>query len=198
LEENGADAYLTAHNAGDNAETVLLHLLRGSGLTGLSGMAEVAGRHWRPLLTVTRAEILDYLSAHRVPYREDGSNADTRFTRNKIRHQLMPVLREINPRAGEALNRLAVIAGRDDDCLNKMAAALVYDRGGITYCLKTELMRSHPALAARALRLLCPCDRQPPFGHVEAMLAAVTRSSAVELPGGLRMICRRGKVWVQM
>jgi tRNA(Ile)-lysidine synthase len=160
-------------------------------------MAEVSGLHWRPLLSVTRNEIMEYLSVHGIPHREDSSNADTRYTRNKIRHQLMPLLREFNLQAGEALNRLAVIAGRDDNCLNKAAAELVYtDGAGIKYGLKTELTKTHPALAARALRMLCPHDKQPPFGHTEVMLDAVLRNSAAELPGGLRMVCRKGKVWV--
>ena len=197
LNKTQAYAYLTAHNADDNAETVLLHLLRGSGLSGLSGMAGASGCHWRPLLAAGRAEILEYLSAHAVPYREDASNADTRYTRNKIRRELMPLLRAFNPKAQEALNRLAVIARRDDDCLAALAAQMVYtDGNGLRYALKTELLKAHPALASRALALLCPAEKRPPFLHLEAMRGAVARNSNTQLPGGLKMLCRKGKVTV--
>jgi tRNA(Ile)-lysidine synthase len=197
LEISGSSVFLTAHNANDNAETVLLHLLRGSGLTGLSGMNEISGRHWRPLLSVTRSEINEYLTVKNIPHREDGSNTDKRYTRNKIRHQLLPLMEEFNPQIREALNRLADIAGSDDNCLHEAAVKIVYTDGtGCKYCLKTELETSHPAIAARALRLLCPEDKQPPYFHTKDMLAAVKRNSAAELPGRLRMVCKKGKVWV--
>jgi tRNA(Ile)-lysidine synthase len=102
----------TGHNADDQAETVLHHILRGTGLSGLVGIAAdrpVGGgvRLVRPLLSVTRAEILAYLVAEKIAYRVDSSNADVRFTRNRIRHDLLPMLaREYNPAIVEVLQRL--------------------------------------------------------------------------------------------
>lgn len=93
----GADCIATAHNADDNAETLLLHLVRGTGLDGLAGIPPRRGPIIRPLLTQTRQEIEAYLRAEDVPFRVDSSNADPAFARNRIRHQVMPVLRELNP-----------------------------------------------------------------------------------------------------
>ena len=87
-----------AHHADDNVETMLLNLIRGAGLHGLTGMA--FKNDWgvlRPLLTTTRAEILDFLQSRSQPFVTDSTNADTAFRRNKIRHELLPLLREMNP-----------------------------------------------------------------------------------------------------
>ena len=107
-----ADHVATAHTADDQAETVLMRLLRGSGLLGLGAIPSKRplGEAWiiRPLLGVWRREILAYLAAHRLTHREDETNADVQFVRNRIRHLLLPLLeREYNPKIKETLVRLA-------------------------------------------------------------------------------------------
>ena len=98
----GFDAILTAHNADDNAETVLLHLVRGTGLKGLSGIPQRRGNILRPFLEITRAELAEYAAAHRIPHVEDETNADPEAAaRNLVRLQVMPLLRQLNPRAVE-------------------------------------------------------------------------------------------------
>jgi tRNA(Ile)-lysidine synthase len=100
--ETGAGRIATAHNADDNAETVLLHLTRGSGLQGLTGIPPRRGSIVRPLLTTSRQEIETYLTRNGVPHVEDSSNLDPVFVRNKLRHEILPLLRSINrgsPRA---------------------------------------------------------------------------------------------------
>ena len=96
-----------AHQADDQAETVLMHLLRGSGPDGAEGMAPVSGKFVRPLLDTSRAEILNYAKEHHVPYRTDESNADVAFTRNRLRVQALPVLKQCNRKAVENLCRFA-------------------------------------------------------------------------------------------
>ena len=83
----GADRIATAHHREDNAETVLLHLLRGTGLQGLGGIAPVRGKIVRPLLETSRAEIDEYVQRNSIPYVEDESNQDTHFTRNRLRRR---------------------------------------------------------------------------------------------------------------
>ena len=95
-ETHGFDAVAVAHNAEDNVETLLLHLLRGTGGRGLRGLSS-EGRILRPLLGWSREQIRAYAREHDVPYREDASNADTRFRRNRLRHEVLPVFRELNP-----------------------------------------------------------------------------------------------------
>ena len=98
----GFDAILTAHNADDNAETVLLHLIRGTGLKGLSGIPPQRGNILRPFLEITRAELAEYATAHHIPHVEDETNADPEAAaRNLVRLQVMPLLRQLNPRAVE-------------------------------------------------------------------------------------------------
>lgn len=109
-----------AHHQQDQAETVLMHLLRGTGLRGLQGMQPK--RDWliRPLLYNSRASIETYIRANRIPYCEDGSNADCRYTRNRIRHRLLPYLQsEFNPQIVSALVRLAQNAGEDEALLQQ-------------------------------------------------------------------------------
>lgn len=100
LASEGFDAVAVAHNAGDNAETLILNLLRGTGSRGLRGMEERAlsgGRVIRPLLGITREEISSWMEGHGIPHREDRTNADTVYRRNKIRHGVFPVFAQINP-----------------------------------------------------------------------------------------------------
>ena len=95
-DEEGFDAVAIAHNAEDNVETLLLHLLRGTGGRGLRGLAS-GGKILRPLLDMSREQIQEYARTHGVPYREDASNADTRYRRNRLRHEVLPVFRDLNP-----------------------------------------------------------------------------------------------------
>jgi tRNA(Ile)-lysidine synthase len=94
---NNYDAIAVAHNLNDNIETLIINLTRGTGLTGLTGMKPAGNRIIRPLLFATRLDITRYCNKHRINFREDKSNADTKYTRNKIRHLVIPVLKEINP-----------------------------------------------------------------------------------------------------
>ncbi len=93
-EKTGADLVALGHNKNDQAETVLMHLFRGCGLRGLSGMKEVSGNYIRPLLRSSRSEILDYAESNGLEYRKDKTNKDTTYFRNKIRHDLLPELEE--------------------------------------------------------------------------------------------------------
>ena len=104
-EEFGYDVVAVAHNANDNAETLMLNLLRGTGLNGLHGMAEVSDKIFRPLLEATRKQIEGYVLAHKVPYRHDSSNFESEYKRNRIRNEIFPVFEKINPSFVRTLNR---------------------------------------------------------------------------------------------
>lgn len=97
ITEHKFDYVLTAHHADDNLETFLIHLTRGSGLDGFTGIPKVNGNIIRPLLAFSREEILNYAKDHDIEWREDASNTSNKYIRNKIRHQVLPVLKEINP-----------------------------------------------------------------------------------------------------
>jgi tRNA(Ile)-lysidine synthase len=120
-----AHAIALAHHADDQAETVLLRLLRGAGSSGLCAMApKSAGRYVRPLLNVSRREIVDYLQKRGVAWRTDSSNDDMEFLRNRIRHELIPLLSTYNPAISERLAATAQALAADEEFLDTTTAVI--------------------------------------------------------------------------
>jgi tRNA(Ile)-lysidine synthase len=144
------------HHRDDQAETFLQRLLRGSGLTGLAGMRLRTDPFIRPLLPFSRDEIHRYLAARHLPYVEDLSNADTAFTRNRLRHELLPALRGYNPRIDEHLSRLSRLIALEEEYWEQqvevaLEALCSIADDGIRLC-RGGLLQLHPALRARVLR----------------------------------------------
>jgi tRNA(Ile)-lysidine synthase len=169
----GARYVATAHTADDQVETILHNIVRGTGLAGLAGIPRTrrlsdAATVVRPLLDVTRAEVLAYLDSLEQPYREDATNAKLHFTRNRIRHVLLPLLeREFNPQVREALLRLAQISAQEDYFLDQHAEALlVFDArmrtipGGVSLDA-APLAAAEPNLARHALMLVWTMQHWP-------------------------------------
>ena len=105
--KNGYDSIAVAHNLSDNVETFLINLARGTGIKGLSGIKKKSGRVIRPILFASRLTIEEYSTNWKINYREDSSNIETKYTRNKIRHLILPLMKEINPSIEAALNETA-------------------------------------------------------------------------------------------
>ena len=152
-----AAAVVLAHHADDQAETVLMRLLRGSGMTGLSGMAFRNGRGYvRPLLEISRAEIEQYLRGLGLEWRNDASNSDTVYLRNRIRHQLLPLLEEYNPAIRACLAATASVVSGDEELLVELTetafdvACRVEDDGIV--CSVAQLRTLNSALRRRVLR----------------------------------------------
>lgn len=122
--QEGCQLIATGHHAGDNAETVLMNLIRGSGARGLCGIPQRRGNVVRPMLSVTRREIEAYLTAHAVPHVEDESNGEVSYTRNRVRLQLLPLLEELNPRAAEHICAAAIRLREDDEELTRQGREL--------------------------------------------------------------------------
>lgn len=130
-EQAGAPAVAVGHTADDQAETVLHHILRGTGLTGLAGMPasrplaeDSTVRLIRPMLALRRADVLGYLSMRRISWRIDKSNRDPRHTRTRLRHELIPLIeKQVNPLAVEAINRLALHARAAAELIADVAKA---------------------------------------------------------------------------
>lgn len=120
-QEVEADYIVTAHTADDQTETVLMHILRGCGTDGLSGIPSKRGVIRRPLLCCTRSEIEAYCAEYNVPYVIDETNEDTKFLRNRVRHELLPYLRQLNPAIDVALTRLAQHTAEDVTYLRDLA-----------------------------------------------------------------------------
>ena len=151
-----ASVIALAHHADDQAETVLMRLLRGSGATGLSGMS-IRGNHLvRPLLTSSRSDIENYLRARGLKHREDASNRDTTFLRNRIRHELLPLLTNYNPAIRERLVTTATLLADENQLLETQASALstkvcTTTDAGVTFSL-AHLKGEYPALQRRLFR----------------------------------------------
>ena len=111
----------TAHTADDNAETVLMHLVRGTGLKGLGGIMPVNGKFIRPMLTCTRQQVLALLDEYHISYVEDSSNAGDAFLRNRLRHHVMPLLKQENPRLAKNLSAMAMELRQDEMALTQLA-----------------------------------------------------------------------------
>ena len=171
----GFGCILTAHHADDSAETMLLNLLRGTGLKGLTGIPEKRDCILRPLLSVTRAELAAYAAEHRIPFVEDSTNGTDDAARNMLRHQVLPVLKKLNPRvvaqcdvtpnvsgtvplamlqdAPEALRGrlvlavLAAVAGHEKDLTAAhIRAVLTLDRGQLSMPYGVTVLREPAAL----------------------------------------------------
>ena len=155
--EAGAGLIATAHTANDNVETILFHLARGSGLRGLGGIPPRRDGIVRPLLTASRQQVEDYLAHHCLPHMEDSSNASDGYTRNRIRHQVLPVLEDVAPGFAARLVNTAALLRSDEACLTGLAQD-VADRavprdGGLAIDAGAVANAPDP-IASRALRLL--------------------------------------------
>ena len=133
--EHGYDAIAIAHHADDSIETFFINLMRGTGLKGLTGIHRVNGKIIRPLLFASRREILDYATAHGIPFREDSSNRSTKYMRNKIRLSIVPILRTINPNftelMGANISRLTDAQLFIDRCIETIMQQAVTTADGI-------------------------------------------------------------------
>ncbi len=197
--EIAARKIAVAHNKNDQAETILMNLFRGTGLTGLTGMEYIRGRIIRPLLSITRKEIEKYCEENSLGYRIDSSNLKGDYTRNRIRLDLIPAIeKSFGKDLTEALHRMSLLLKNDssyleaeagkafDSCLDRIAGECV------TLKLK-ELKQLHPALAGRVLRIAISRIKGDLKGieskHIEDMAALVDKSrtgSVIQLPRGLR------------
>jgi tRNA(Ile)-lysidine synthase len=199
----GADRIATGHTVTDQAETVLMRLLRGCGIRGLGGISpEVDRLIIRPLIEIERQELEAYLRAQDIPWREDESNRDRRFLRNKVRLDLIPYLREgFDPRIIRHLGRLADICREEDEYLSrsfrrKLAAGLPSEHEGLSLDAG-ELAGLPVALARRRvrelLRRLRGNLRRISFGDVEAV-RGLAEEKEVHLPGGLVLRRQHGRI----
>ena len=169
----------TAHTADDNAETVLMHLVRGTGLKGLGAIAPVNGNLIRPLLGVTRQEILAFLKEYHISYITDSSNETDDFLRNRLRHHVMPLLVQENPRFAENLSAMALRLRADEDALSQPAQTDV-----------AVLKAMHPAHRSRALgAFLESCGvKEPDAEHIalaESLVFSQKPSAKADFPGGI-------------
>lgn len=192
-DQTGADPVALAHHRNDQVETFLMRLARGSGLSGLAAMRSHTGRWWRPLLTVSRAEILAYARQHQLNWVEDASNRDLSFLRNRIRHQLIPQLEGLNPCSLDNISTTIAQVQREEDYWQQLVSRVFHTVGqqqdGELWLSRTALLDQHPALRLRFYREALRRCR----GHlqgiaevhlqaIEGLLSGATVQAQLDLP----------------
>lgn len=173
----------TAHTADDNAETVLLHLVRGTGLKGLGGIAPVNRNLIRPMLSVTRDDVMAFLEEYCLEHMSDSSNDADDFLRNRLRHRIMPILREENPKIGENLSAMALLLRQDEAYLQRQAEK-------VATLAVAPLREMHGALRGRVIEAFLKAQgvREPENRHiaaVEELIFSAKPSARANLPGGV-------------
>jgi len=201
--EVGAGWIATGHTADDQAETILHRLIRGTGLQGLRGIAHQQSVIIRPLLAVARADVLEHLASLNQPFREDSSNADPRFTRNRIRHELVPLLKTFNPAIVSTLGQIASQAAEAFELVEadskRWAKEVELPRAGDRLILDaTKLVDAHPYRVRELLRFLWQREGWPTTDMTAdhwTRLVAVAHGNltAVDFPEGISAR-RAGKV----
>lgn len=196
-EEIGASRIATAHHGLDNAETVILNLLRGTGSEGLGGIPPVRGKFVRPLLQTSREEIEGYCAANGIAFVEDSTNRDTHYARNRLRLELWPQLETINSNLAAALGRTASIVRAENAYLDDLAQEKLPAEGT---AVSLVVLRAAPeVLRRRMLRLMLhrlPTGKKDvSAAHIAAMLDLVEKGrGTLTLPDGARISCGEGEM----
>ncbi len=181
--EFGECVLATAHNACDNAETVLLNLTRGTGILGLCGIPPIRGlgerRVIRPLLRCTRGEIEEYLGSLGQSYVTDMTNLSEKYTRNKIRRRVLPELEAVNPSVTEVIGRMTRLLRADSDFLEELAdSALIEARRGRGWDAKMLAALPVPVKSRAVRRILIGGDIEPSALRIETALSLLGERSA--------------------
>ena len=183
------DFVCIAHNADDNAETVLMHILRGSGAKGAVGIKRQNGKYLRPLLDLSRQEIEQYANKHGVPHVDDHTNDETKYARNFLRHKVIPLLMELNPSAKQNILRFASNVQADDEFIDAFADISKVEFTQNSARIPNEILVCPEPVAYRALnkvfqRLGVFYDVEK--SHFDAILALLSKSGgkSVNLPFG--------------
>ena len=188
----GASAIAVAHHGDDQAETVLLHLLRGSGLQGLCGMEPRRGDIIRPLLGFTKAELASYAAEQGIPSCHDETNDSIRYHRNRIRLELLPALTRYNPAITADLNRLSDTVRADEaflkDCTEQVYREIACPDHGVPALDRRKLLSQPLALQRRLIRRLgqeaTGSFKDLPFHYVEIIRALAAKETGKQFQCG--------------
>lgn len=198
-----AVAIFLAHQRDDQAETVLLNLVRGAGTRGVRGMLPYNKYLVRPFLTVSRQEIEDYCRQYDLTYCLDSTNEDVQYKRNWVRKRLVPLLHTLNPQINKQLAQTAALAACDEDCLEQQAAAYLqcFGRQVFEYydvAAGEDFSALHQAVQTRVIRQMLQKagGREISYEHIQAVLALLNKGvggKAVDVPG-VRIMYANGRL----
>ncbi len=191
---NDISAIALGHNATDNAETVIFHLMRGCGIGGLAGIPPTRDHVVRPLIALSKAAIISALEEAGIPYVLDETNADTAYTRNYIRHEILPRLSHISSSPEVSVGRICRNLINDNDYIESQAinAFGVVKNGKAS---KEALSKMHPAILSRVLRRWAQENGSVlEQNHLEKLVALISSNArfSYNLPGGMQFLCEDG------
>lgn len=192
-----------AHTKNDQAETVLMHLVRGSGGRGARGMKKVSGNYYRPLLGLTRAEVIEYVERNNIPFAEDPTNKNNAYDRNYMRNIVIPRLSKLNPNAVDNISRYAESKSADEDYFEEQLSR-IYPSLGINISetgaeIPQKAFELHPALTSRVL-LMVFCSlgygKDIEKAHIDAVcgLSEKPTGKRINLPFGVLAVKNYGAV----
>lgn len=184
----------TAHTADDSLETVIFNLSRGSAAKGLCGIPPVRDNFIRPLIFCTRSQVEEYCREKSIEYVTDSTNLKDKYTRNKIRHNVVPVLREINPSVATTVMRTSQILAEEQDYMEKQTDLVVrkaYKDGKSDISI---LKAEHPAIVKRAIKEIFEksFDCELESVHIEALYNALNFDTVVSMPQGVSAVIKNG------
>lgn len=177
---------VTAHNADDNFETVLFNLTRGTGIQGLTGIKPVYNKIMRPLIYLSKIEILEYCAKNNIKYVTDSTNIETEYSRNHIRHKVIPELKEINPDCLDAVKRLGVLLSQDEAYFEKKIDKIISENNIVDKIPLSLLKELDFSLASRLLRRVSGASLD--YTAVYLCLELIKNSQAgarIDLSGGI-------------
>ena len=207
MKEHSIPLLATAHNANDNLETMIFNMIRGCGLSGMCGIPETRacahGTVVRPILSVSREEILEYCAQHGLSYVTDSTNTDTDYTRNKIRLEVIPALVNINGAAVENAARLSRSLREDSMCLLSMADWFLEELKDDASIETEKILGSPAAIANRAIMSLyysASGGKNLEHIHIDSIRArgrGCVPHSVIDLPGGIAARIENGRLYIE-
>lgn len=183
-----------AHNATDNAETVIMNMLRGSGLNGMCGIKPIRDNILRPIIKISKGEITALLDEKGISYVTDSTNASVDYSRNYVRNEILPLFERLSSNPEAAITRLTENLKLDLDCLNQQADDFI-QRECFDKILTEKLSALHPSLQAKVMSRLIydNCGEYPEEKHISAILNLIkTDNFRYSLPGSKELVCQRG------
>ena len=185
----GIQRVATAHHADDNMETLIFNITRGASLKGAGGIPPVRERYIRPLIETERCDILEYCKNNSLEYVTDSTNSDTDYTRNFIRHRIIPEIREINPEAAKSFARFTACARRDEEFIQSEAQKLTVNTK------RHELASCHLAVLTRFIYNSCDKFNVVPSAKTtDSLISAIKMGNeykCIDMGGNLRAVCDR-------
>lgn len=192
-DESGGAKIATAHNRSDNTETVLMNLVRGSGIAGLGGIPVRRDNIIRPLLSCSREEIEAYCRENGLEYVTDSTNLSDAYTRNKLRLNVLPILREMNPSLDEGVERMASVMRDADDFLNKISTEeLKHCQAEYGYSCEALLKLDKAVLTYAVKNVVDEAEAPVDSLHIRLIIDAMRTGGAVDLGRGYRAECAQG------